>query len=293
MLTELYADVQPHGWRLTDHPGLDHRRAASALATDLGVLADVVGEAGSAAGALKLQLRGPLSLAAAITLHHGEKILSDAGARRDLAASLADGAAAHLRDVDRVTGAAPLVVVVEEPETAAVLGGTIPTASGYRSLRAVARHEALDRWSGLVAALRAAGAETVVLSPGRGFASTASAGTTWPDVINDGLSAGFDTVCLPADADRSAWERCAELVDGGGQLWLEAIDPLRELPGVTAAVDTVHRPFRTLGLPDAALGALTLLPAPGLEETTPDTVRRVLHRITQLADALDQLRTGG
>lgn len=293
MLTELYADVQPHGWRLTDHPGLDHRRAVAALATDLGVLADVVGETGSAAGALKLQLRGPLSLAAGITLHHGEKILSDAGARRDLGESLADGAAAHLRDVVRVTGAYPLTVVVEEPEAAAVLGGTIPTASGYQSLRAVPRHEAVDRWSALVSAVRGAGAETVVLSPGRGFASTAATGTTWPDVIDDGLAAGFDTVCLTADADRSAWERCAELVDGGRQLWLEPIDPLRELPGVTAAVDTVHRPFRMLGLPDASMGALTLLPAPGLEETTPGTVRRVLHRITQVADALDQLRSGG
>ncbi|WP_372697924.1 hypothetical protein [Arthrobacter sp. JSM 101049] len=293
MLTELYADVQPHGWRLTGHPGLDHRRAASALATDLGVLADVVGEAGTATGALKLQLRGPLSLAAGITLHHGEKILSDAGARRDLGDSLADGAAAHLRDVARVTGAGPLDVVVEEPDTAGVLGGTIPTASGYRSLRAVPRHEAGNRWSALVAALRGAGAETVVLSPGRGFASTPATGTTWRDVIDDALAAGFDTVSLPADADRPAWERCAELVDAGGQLWLEAIDPLRDLPGVTAAVDTVHRPFRLLGLPDASLGALTLLPAPGLEETTPQTVRRVLHRLTQAADALDQLRTGG
>lgn len=294
LLTELYADVQPHGWRLTDRPGLDHRRAVSALSSDLGVLADVIGAAGSAAGPLKLQLRGPLSLAAAISLHHGEKVLSDAGARRDLAASLADGASGHLRHVQRSTGAGPLTVVVEEPDSAAVLGGNVPTASGYQSLRAVARHEATGHWAVLVQALRDAGAETVVLSPGAGFPSSPrSGGTTWRDLVDDALAAGFDTVVLTGGADMGAWERMAELIDQDGQLFLETLDPAADVPGVTAAVERIHRPLQMIGVPDSQLGALTLLPAAGLEHTSPDTVRRVLHRLTQTADALDQLRVGG
>lgn len=273
---------------------MDHRRAVSALASDLGVLADVIGASGTEAGPLKLQLRGPLSLAATVSLHHGEKILSDAGARRDLAESLADGAAGHLRDLRRVTGAGPLAVVIEEPEAAAILEGTIPTASGYRTLRAMPRHEATGHWAALVHGLRDAGAETVVLSPGPGFPSAPTAGgTTWGDLVGDALAAGFDTLMLGAGADMGAWERMAELVDEGGQLWLEAIDPLGVLPGVNATVERIHRPFRMIGMPDAQLGALTLLPAPGLEQTTPETVRRVLYRLTQTADALDQLRVGG
>ena len=291
LLTELYVDVQPHGWRLTDRPGLDHRRAVSALATDLGVLADVIGAAGSDPGALKVQLRGPLSLSAGISLHHGEKVLSDAGARRDLAESLADGAAKHLQDVQRVTGAGPLTVVVEEPAAAAVLGGAVPTASGYRTLRAVDRQEAGKHWKVLVQGLRDAGAETIVLAPGTGFPG---GGPSWPELITESLAVGFDTVCLDGQrADMAAWERCAELVDQGGQLWLETLDPEQELPGVTAAVEAVHRRFRMMGLPDALLGAVTLMPARGLEETTPETTRRVLRRITQTADALDQVRLGG
>ncbi|MGO2533034.1 hypothetical protein [Arthrobacter rhombi] len=291
LLTELYVDVQPHGWRLTDRPGRDYRRAVSALGTDLGVLGDVIGTAGNAPGALKVQLRGPLSLSAGISLHHGEKILSDVGARRDLADSLADGAVKHVHDVQRVTGATPLTVVVEEPEAAAVLGGAVPTASGYRNLRAVDRQEAAKHWKGLVQGLREAGAETVVLAPGTGFPA---GGPSWPELITDSLAAGFDTVCLDGQrAELAAWERCAELVDQGGQLWLETLNPEQELLGVKAAVQAVHRRFRMLGLPDALLGAVTLMPAPGLETTTPETTRRVLRRITQTAEALDQVRLGG
>ena len=43
LLEELSVDVQPYGWRLVDRPGKDFRRAASALATDINVLADVAG----------------------------------------------------------------------------------------------------------------------------------------------------------------------------------------------------------------------------------------------------------
>ena len=35
MIAELGFDLQPAGWRLTDRPGIDHRRARSLLAQDL------------------------------------------------------------------------------------------------------------------------------------------------------------------------------------------------------------------------------------------------------------------
>src|SRR4029453_11149734 len=43
LLVDLAIDVQPHGWRLVDRPGKDARRARSALATDINILADVAG----------------------------------------------------------------------------------------------------------------------------------------------------------------------------------------------------------------------------------------------------------
>ena len=38
VIGELGFDLQPAGWRLTDSPGVDHRRAKSLLAQDLDVL---------------------------------------------------------------------------------------------------------------------------------------------------------------------------------------------------------------------------------------------------------------
>ncbi|GER24140.1 hypothetical protein NCCP1664_26350 [Zafaria cholistanensis] len=283
MLEDLYVDVQPFGWRLVDRPGLDHRRAVSALSTDLGVQADVIGAEERPGNALKIQLRGPLSLAANLHLHNGERALSDHGARRDLALSLASGAARHVADVLRTSGRPYLTVVVEEPELADVLAGTIPTASGYRSLRSVPRPEAVRAWSGMVEALRGAGATTVVLAPGAGP-------EVLPEVCDDVVSAGADGVCLPVTAlDTRGWERSAALVEDGLELWLGLLDPGRTPPGVLKAVERVLRPWRQLGLGDKSLGALTLLPVTGFADTPPEALRNVLTLLSQTVDALNQV----
>ena len=141
LLVDLAVDVQPHGWRIVDRPGRDLVRARSALSTDINVLADIAGEEESAADEFKIQLRGPLSLAAGLHLHNGERALIDYGARRDIAASLAAGVGAHLAKVSAAVPGARLVVQLDEPDIASVLAGTIPTSSGYRTLRSVAGQE--------------------------------------------------------------------------------------------------------------------------------------------------------
>ena len=83
LLVDLAVDLQPHGWRLVPRPGKDHRRAVSLLGQDLNVLADEVGVEESVGKQLKISLLGPLSLAAGLYLHNGERALSDAGARRE------------------------------------------------------------------------------------------------------------------------------------------------------------------------------------------------------------------
>ncbi|RYE76811.1 MAG: methionine synthase, partial [Myxococcales bacterium] len=40
-ISDLGFDLQPAGWRLTDAPGVDHRRAASLLAQDLDALEEL------------------------------------------------------------------------------------------------------------------------------------------------------------------------------------------------------------------------------------------------------------
>ena len=66
VLADLAADLQPAGWRLTDAPGRDQRRARSLLAQDLDVLEE---QAQGYAGPLKVQVAGPMTLAATVEIH--------------------------------------------------------------------------------------------------------------------------------------------------------------------------------------------------------------------------------
>ena len=279
LLEELAADVQPYGWRLVDRPGKDIRRAASALSTDINVLADVAGTEESRAGEFKVQLVGPLSLAAGLHLHNGERAVVDYGARRDLAASLAEGVGEYLARVAAAVPGARLVVQVDEPDIAAVLAGAIPTASGYRTLRAVPASEARESWRVVLDALRSAGAAEIVVSV--------------PEIeapFEQILAAGADGIAVPLKAlTNRQWEQLAGAVEAGKRLWAGALDVSgTALPKVADCVESVWRPWRQLGLPASLLGTVRLTPSAGLAGHTPAQATAVLGRITQVADGLNQ-----
>lgn len=285
LLVDLSVDVQPYGWRIVDRPGKDFRRARSALSTDINILADVIGAEDTPAQDLKVQLRGPLSLAAGLHLHNGERALIDHGARRDLAASLAAGAGSYLSRVAAAAPGARIVVQIDEPEIASVLAGTIPTSSGYRTLRSVPGREATDAWQLLVDALRVAGAAEVVVCV--------------PEVeapFDRILAAGADGIAVPLRALTSRqWEQLAGAVEAGKRLWAGALDvsnPAAALPRVADVVDTVWRPWRQLGLPASTLGAIRVTPSDGLAGHSPSSATGVLTRLTQVADGLNQLALG-
>lgn len=283
LLVELAVDVQPYGWRLVDRPGKDARRAASALSTDINVLADVAGAEDTPAGEFKVQLVGPLSLAAGLHLHNGERALLDYGARRDIAASLAAGVGNHLSKVSGAVPGARLVVQIDEPDIAAVLAGTIPTSSGYRTLRAVDGQEATEAWRLVIEALRAAGAAEIIIAV--------------PEIeapIERILTAGADGVAVPLKAlTTRQWEQLAAVIEADKRLWAGALDAgSGTLPKVAEAVDALWRPWHQLGLPASSLGSVRLTPSAGLAGHTPAAATAVLGRLTQMADALNQQAHG-
>ena len=139
--SDLGFDLQPAGWRLTDAAGVDHRRARSLLAQDLDVLEE---ETQGYEGRLKVQVAGPWTLASMIEKPRGDKVLSDFGARRDLAQALAEGVRVHLADVQRRVPRAELVLQVDEPALPFVLAGQVPTASGFSRHRSVKPPQATD-----------------------------------------------------------------------------------------------------------------------------------------------------
>ncbi|MFJ3956420.1 hypothetical protein [Arthrobacter sp. NPDC090010] len=292
LLAGLTTDVQPHGWRLSWRPEQgdlkDHRRALAALSTDLQVLADIAGEEDSVPGPVKLQFRGPVSLAASLYLHHGERAVSDHGARRDIAQALAEGVGDHLAAARRAVPGAPLAVVIEEPLVTEALAGTIPTASGYRTLRSIPGEEVTQNWRLLTDSVKAAGAEEVVI---------AVPGVEAP--LERVYDAGADGICLPTGPlTTRQWERLAGRLEAGATVWAECI-PLtvtagREATATAGLAEGLLRTWRDLGLPLSSLSRLRLLPEArfvserGERSLRPQDSLKVLRRLVALADELEQ-----
>src|SRR3954463_2534675 len=134
LLVDVAVDLTPAGWRLVPRSGIDQRRAAEFLERDLDALYEV---AGSYTGPLKGRAAGPWTLAAGLERTRGDRAVVDAGARRDLAQSLAEGLAHHLAAVGSRLPGTSLIVQLDEPSVPAVLQGGLPTVSGFGKLPVV------------------------------------------------------------------------------------------------------------------------------------------------------------
>ncbi|MFJ5516246.1 methionine synthase [Streptomyces griseoluteus] len=272
MLVELYARVEPSGWRLSDRPGRDTRRAHAWLREDLDALEEFTQ---GYEGDLKVQAVGPWTLAAALELRNGEAVLSDPGACRDLTASLAEGLRLHVADVRRRVPGARVVLQLDEPSLTAVLRGQIRTASGYRT------HRAVDRQiveSGLREVLGAGGSGPTVVhscAPDVPFALLRRAGT-------DAVSFDFG---LLTERDDDA---IGEAVEGGTRLFAGVV------PGTDAALSDpagsvmgVRTLWRRLGLrPGLLAEAVTVTPACGLAGASPAYARQALAHCVRAARSL-------
>lgn len=272
----LGADLQPAGWRLTDASGVDHRRARSLLAQDL----DQVEEQSQGfAGAFKTQVAGPWTLAATVEKPRGDKVLSDHGARRDLAQAMAEGVSAHVADLRRrLSGVGRLVVQVDEPALPAVLAGRVPTASGLGRHRTVDLPEASTALTWVLEAIAAAGAEPWVHScaPGVPWGQVAVAGAR-------GLSVDLDAL-LPADLDALAQALEDGLTVALGVLPTSGSAAKSSAPGEVALTERVLRWLDMLGLDPGMVGErLVVTPSCGLAGSTPEQAIGALELCRKVA----------
>jgi methionine synthase II (cobalamin-independent) len=136
LLVDVAIDTVPRGYRIAARPGAVTRRAVSLLDEDMDALEEAWETAGLRGGGrvVKVQAPGPVTLAAGLELANGHRAITDAGAVRDLAASLAEGVAAHRAALVRRLDT-PVVVQFDEPSLPAALGGRL---SGVTSLSPVA-----------------------------------------------------------------------------------------------------------------------------------------------------------
>ncbi|MBO9520054.1 MAG: methionine synthase [Nocardioidaceae bacterium] len=276
VVAELGFDLQPAGWRLTDAPGVDHRRARSLLAQDLDVLEE---QAQGFAGELKIQVAGPWTLAATVERPRGDRILADHGARRELAQALAAGLAEHVADVRRRVPGARVLVQVDEPALPAVLAARIPTASGYgrhRSVEPPAAAEAL----GWVLAAAGGGAIVHCCAPDVPIALLRQAGAAGVSV---------DLAVLAAEQ----YDALGESLDAGERAFLGVVpssDPATTPAAERAEQQVVDRVLRLLDMlgfdPDEVTGRLVLTPACGLAGASPRYAREALSLVKDSASRL-------
>jgi methionine synthase II (cobalamin-independent) len=282
VVAELGADLQPAGWRLTGThgtSGLDHRRARSLLAQDLDTVQEQAeGALPTEGGTFKIQVAGPWTLAATVEKPRGDKVLSDPGARRELAEALAEGLGDHVRDVRRrLPGVERLVVQVDEPAIAAVLGGKVPTASGFGRHRSVHPPEASEALERVLGAVADAGAEPWV--------HTCAAGAPLRLLTGAGAQGLSVDLAVASAADHDA---LAEALEAGGVVALgvvPSVDPATP-PTDAALTESVLRWLDMLGLDLAEVSdQLVVTAGCGFAGASPAWVRRALGLLrTSAAD---------
>lgn len=262
LLVDLPVEITASGWRLAAHPGRDLRHARDLLERDLDAL-----EAAATGydGAFKVQAAGPWTLAAALELPNGHAVVSDHGATRDLAASLAEGLRGHLADVHRRVPGAAVVLQLDEPSLPAVLGGQVPTPSGYGTVRAVPAETATSALRQVLAVVEE-GARAV----------HCCAADVPIGLLRD---AGADAIALDAALLRPAhYDPLGEAVDAGTSLWLGTVSATDAPISLDLSRSVIRKLWGELGFAaERAAGALVPTPACGLAGASPEHARRALR----------------
>jgi methionine synthase II (cobalamin-independent) len=269
LLVDLAVDITPAGWRLVPRSGIDQRRAREFLARDLDALSDV---AERWTRPFKVQAVGPWTLAASLERSRGDRAVVDAGARRDLAQSIAEGLAAHVADVAARVPGAHVVVQLDEPSVPAVLMGGLPTVTGFGKLPAVEEHVVEQE---LAAVVRGSSAPVVLhcCAPRMPLGLFRAAGAA---------AVSFD-LGLVQDLDA-----VGQAVDAGVHLFpgvVPGTDAALPLPKATAS--RVQAWWRELGFPaDDLAAAVTLTPSCGLAGATPGYARDAMTHVREAAKYL-------
>ncbi|WP_406454245.1 methionine synthase [Streptomyces sp. NBC_01622] len=272
LLVEVYARVEPSGWRIGDRPGRDTKRAWAWLGEDLDAFEEFTQ---GYEGPIKVQAVGPWTLAAGLELRNGEAVLSDPGACRDLAGSLAEGLRIHLAEVQRRVPGAQIVLQLDEPSLIGVLRGQVRSASGYRTYRAVDRQLVESTLREVVGVHENGPVVVHSCAPDVPFALLRRAGAA-------GVS--FDFSLLTERDD----DVIGEAVEAGTRL-LAGVVPGTDtaLSDPAGSVMGVRTLWRRLGLrPGLLAEAVTITPSCGLAGASPEYARHALAHCVRAARSL-------
>ncbi|MEU7978512.1 methionine synthase [Micromonospora sp. NPDC049081] len=274
LLVELPVELYAARWRIAPRPGRDLRRSRDLLERDLDQLAE---QAEAYAGPVKVQAAGPFTLATAVELPIGGRLLRDPGAVRELTASLAEGLRLHVEAVARRLPRASVLLQLDEPSLPAALAGRVRTESGLGTYRPVDTTVARSLLSEVITA---AGVPTVVHCCA-------------PDVPLELLrTAGAVGVALDL-ALLTDLDPVGEAIDAGLGL-LAGVAPTQppsagRAPTSAQLADRVRGLWDRLGFPRRQLAEqVVVTPACGLAGASPEYARAVLTACRDAARRLHE-----
>jgi methionine synthase II (cobalamin-independent) len=274
LLVDIAIDTVPRGYRLTARPGAVTRRAISLLAEDIDALEEaweVAGLRGSGRP-VKVQAPGPITLAAELELSNGHRAITDPGAFHDVAASLAEGVAAHRASLSRRLDT-PVVVQFDEPSLSAAIAGHL---SGVTTLSPVAAIEESAAVTVLDVCASAAGTEVAVHS--------CASSIPWNVLQRSSIDAiAVDTAMLQA-VDLDA---IGEFVESGRVVMLGAVPssaPTRH-PAVEEIATSVVSITDRIGFNRSVLrDRIGIVPSCGLAGATPEWARTAIGLARRVAE---------
>lgn len=263
LLVDIAIDTVPRGYRIVARPGAVMRRAASLLAEDIDALEEAWEKSGRGDRAVKVQVPGPVTLAASLELPNGHRAITDPGAVRDLAASLAEGVAVHRAEVARRLGTT-VVVQFDEPLLPVALEGRLAGVTSMTPVHAIDEARAVGLLEGCVAAAN-----------GQAILHSCAAGLPWESLRRSVIPAlSVDAATL----DDRALDGLGGFIDAGRSAvlgLLPAVAPVQapsadDVAGAAAAVTD------RLGFPRSVLAAqIGISPSCGLAGATEDWARAV------------------
>lgn len=275
LLIDVAIDTVPRGYRITARPGAVTRRAASLLDEDIDALEEAWETAGlrGSGRAVKVQAPGPITLAAELELANGHRAITDVGAVRDLAASLAEGVGTHRATVSRRLDT-PVVVQFDEPSLPAAVAGRL---TGVTALTPVPPIDDALATTLLDACVAAAGADVAVHS--------CAAELPWKVLQRSGIAAvSVDATTLrPVDLDA-----IAEFIESGRAVMLGVVSssPPQRRPSVEEVAAAVVAVTDRLGFSRSALrDRVGITPACGLAAATPQWARTAIALARRAAEA--------
>ncbi|MDX2355703.1 cobalamin-independent methionine synthase [Dietzia sp. PP-33] len=247
MLADLPVDVSPRGWRLAGSPGRAARTASDLLDRDLDALEEAdesvrapEGDPAPVDRRLVARVLGPWSLAAQLELPGGLPVLTDRGARRDLAEALAEGVADRITRLAGRMGAGARIVL-DEPMLWHVAAGTVAGPSRFDPIPAVPEDRLALSLCRFADVLRRGGVTDVLIRVPAGTGPEAPA--RWSAVSQAPRGeTPLDGLCVPAELlhssrSHSALDAAGTVLGAGRILQMEGLPGIARPPRTGADVE--------------------------------------------------------